>query len=1514
MSDLVVSLSVTADGKLAVRELSSVDAAQKNLAKTTRDSGTSNDDAKKKLEQYLAKLKEEVDLIGKSAAQQSLYRAAKLGANEEQLKSVAAANKSIQAQERGIAMMSALRTAAIGAAAALGTALVASYAAATHAAAEAEMASSKVIAILNATGYAAGLTKKDIAELADELARTSLFDDEQIKNAASKMLLFKNVQGDTFREGMKLAVDYAAIFGDVESAVLVVGKALNNPSEGMTQLNRQLQISNPAFEALLKNLEETGRRGEAQALILKELKERFGGASQTINTGYNKAMADAKKATQEFFESLGNTSIVKGTFTQFLDNTAQSMERWKGMIEGTHSSWKVLLGTLYKFTPGGGGASYNLLEESKLPTPPKAPDPDRPKADKGAASQQDVQKLKDLRDANTKLEEINKRYISSQERLKKELLDYTEVATQAGKTEAEIAAGRARIIDFYGEKQRVGIEKSIKAAEQEAQAKKAAADYIFDIEKKALEEEQALAEYYRKVGLTSEQEYLKAKADIRARAAEAATTKALAELSAEEKTLESLRNQKPRDNKEAADLDLKVVEQKQKVEQASRKVTLALQDEARTNREANREMVELSERQKREFEAIAQAANEYVKNLDDQSSEIEFQISLIGKTEAEQRRLTEARRIDVELQRLAVEYGKQIAAATQAGDTEKAARLAQAHQQQAEALERQRDNMPTLVTLYAQLQEEAQRWVDVMQSAAEWGFKAFEAAISGGKKSSEVMRELGRTIKSEVIRALYEMTAKKWIVQGVAALAGGPSTSAGQAVLSAGAQGGGLLGQLFGGGSLLTGGLNSIGNFASSIGLQSVGNFFGGATGALQGPTLTGAALGGQAASAGSGIMSSLSAAGPYMAAAMAVYSIYEALKKKGGPKEGGSFIGNYNGAGALTGTGSERLYTPSTQDAQAKTLGEGVAATFFATLKSLGGSVTGASFGIGFDADPKGTADSRIKNNVSINGQQVYNVNDKGVGRDPESLKAALDDEAARAVLAALKASNLAPQIAKVFDSIDVSTASKAAIDSALATANAVRVALDEIGKISSGANDFQKMLESIVKGVDTSIVSQLAAMKEQIEATRTATNAAINSGDISAAVAGYQQLYSLQKQYVSSQISAVQTLIGRVQSLEQSAYQFSMSIGAKLNALGVSRDLTGLSRGRADQIWSGLNNRVSLDDKMSGVQEYVGAIDDWLAGMQADAQRMAEQQASAAQAAMESQKAANDAQMKALEAQKQGYEQIVQLAERAKGMREGLQLSGANPMSVYGRLDMATDFVKAAETAYNNATTAKKGEAGSKYLDALNARLQILQSGQAFDRPSAEYLSLYNDTIARITEVEGGATDAAQHLADLTNQIAQLQAQGNSIASASYDVQSATASYMQQANAEAAAAYQKAEEEYKRLNEEARAAAEAELAAVTGGQDVQLFIAENAHAQSELQRAMLDALIAIANNTSGGTGGGPNINVQVAPPSGGSGIGGNGGSSGVSPEQVIELFNGAIKGYVKDNRTYIKQQITYA
>ena len=142
-----------------------------------------------------------------------------------------------------------------------------------------EKAVAKVTQAINSTGGAAGKTTTELKKLASGLQGNSLFGDEQILNEVSAQLLtFTNIAGNEFDRTQQVALDLATVLdGDLKSASLQLGKALNDPVANLSALSRSgIQFSDDQKKTI-KSLADTNQLAEAQNVILTELERQYGG-------------------------------------------------------------------------------------------------------------------------------------------------------------------------------------------------------------------------------------------------------------------------------------------------------------------------------------------------------------------------------------------------------------------------------------------------------------------------------------------------------------------------------------------------------------------------------------------------------------------------------------------------------------------------------------------------------------------------------------------------------------------------------------------------------------------------------------------------------------------------------------------------------------------------------------------------------------------------------------------------------------------------------------------------------------------------------------------------------------------------------------------------------------------------------------------------------------------------------------------------------------------------------------
>ena len=241
-----------------------------------------------------------------------------------------------------------------------------------EAARQSEEASARLGAVLKATGNAAGLTRDDLDKMAESMAASTQFDDESIRNAASELLKFRNIQGDTFRETLKLSADVAAFFGDdIPSAAAKLGKSMEDPESAFGLLKKAGVVLTEQQKDLIRSMEMAGDKAGAQQVILEKLKGTFGGTAEAMNTGITKSTNDLKKSWDELLESIGKTQAVSGgaiggmgAFTGIFTNLKKLIDETD---ESARNSILFKLGKIEprRLTPEQGGpvpGGKNLLE------------------------------------------------------------------------------------------------------------------------------------------------------------------------------------------------------------------------------------------------------------------------------------------------------------------------------------------------------------------------------------------------------------------------------------------------------------------------------------------------------------------------------------------------------------------------------------------------------------------------------------------------------------------------------------------------------------------------------------------------------------------------------------------------------------------------------------------------------------------------------------------------------------------------------------------------------------------------------------------------------------------------------------------------------------------------------------------------------------------------------------------------------------------------------------------------
>ena len=160
------------------------------------------------------------------------------------------------------------------------------------------------------TNGAAGVSYEELEESALHFSKTLSFTQAQIVDMQSQLITFPGVTAKTFEAASQSIMDMATrLHKGLDETAIQVGKALQDPIKGVNALHRVGVNFSATQTEVIKKLVETGKVGEAQALILHELQTEFAGSAKAAAEAdplfrYNKLMEGIKLSVGEAGESL----------------------------------------------------------------------------------------------------------------------------------------------------------------------------------------------------------------------------------------------------------------------------------------------------------------------------------------------------------------------------------------------------------------------------------------------------------------------------------------------------------------------------------------------------------------------------------------------------------------------------------------------------------------------------------------------------------------------------------------------------------------------------------------------------------------------------------------------------------------------------------------------------------------------------------------------------------------------------------------------------------------------------------------------------------------------------------------------------------------------------------------------------------------------------------------------------------------------------------------------------------
>lgn len=218
---------------------------------------------------------------------------------------------------------------------------------------DSEKVGSQTAAVLKSTAGAAHVTAAQVGNLATSLSKMSGVDDETIQSGENLLLTFTNIQNkagkgnDIFNQATGTILDMSTALGqDLNSSAIQLGKALNDPTKGITALQRVGVSFTDAQKKQIDSMVKAGDTAGAQKVILQELQKEFGGSAKAAGDTFAGSMDKLKVQAENFMEGVGGklAPFVTGLANAFGDGGASGAIKY--LVTQFQNAWPSIQAAL----------------------------------------------------------------------------------------------------------------------------------------------------------------------------------------------------------------------------------------------------------------------------------------------------------------------------------------------------------------------------------------------------------------------------------------------------------------------------------------------------------------------------------------------------------------------------------------------------------------------------------------------------------------------------------------------------------------------------------------------------------------------------------------------------------------------------------------------------------------------------------------------------------------------------------------------------------------------------------------------------------------------------------------------------------------------------------------------------------------------------------------------------------------------------------------------------------------
>jgi phage-related protein len=220
---------------------------------------------------------------------------------------------------------------------------------------EGERAIAGLNQVIKSTKGAAGLTAESVVQMGNSLAKQTGIADDAVISGQNMLLTFTNIGSKVFPQTTETMLDMATAMNNgvtptaeqLKGTAIQLGKALNNPTEGISALSRVGVAFTQTQKDMIEKLQTSGDIMGAQKVILGELATEFGGQATAQAQTFSGKIGVLTERFNGVKETMGQALMpVLMIFVGYLEKMATWLEQNKSFVEKIIPFLLILAGAL----------------------------------------------------------------------------------------------------------------------------------------------------------------------------------------------------------------------------------------------------------------------------------------------------------------------------------------------------------------------------------------------------------------------------------------------------------------------------------------------------------------------------------------------------------------------------------------------------------------------------------------------------------------------------------------------------------------------------------------------------------------------------------------------------------------------------------------------------------------------------------------------------------------------------------------------------------------------------------------------------------------------------------------------------------------------------------------------------------------------------------------------------------------------------------------------------------------